>query len=231
MIYIESKKKSKERLGISYPGAKIIDVTSNAEDDYKKLSPFFPHGDIPIPFSEGHTAMSVEGIWQGLKVFEEADIDHKKFKNDSMKNLKRSVRKFGKPLGHRKGVNGSELLDYIQARILIYLPSYLWILENKAQDIIERLRTESKEQDIVLLDYTTNSDVLNPRKPLSHAFLIKSYIEGNYPTVESLAKQKTKVERSSQKDKKHRDKKKGSQKGDKKAGGNQLELFSDSINR
>lgn len=194
MIYIENKKKSEAKLQEKYPNAKIVDVTSKATTGLVKLSPFYPHGEIPIPFSEGKTAMCVEGIWQGLKVFENEDIDPKMFKNDSMKNIKRTVRKFGKPLGHRKGVKGTELLEYIQARIQIYLPSYLWVLENKVEYIIERLRNASKEQDIVLLDYETNDDVLNPRKPLSHAFLVKAYVEGNYPTAESLVNQKQKVE-------------------------------------
>lgn len=190
MIYIENKKKSEVKLKEKYPNAKIVDVTSKATTGLVKLSPFYPHGEIPIPFSEGQTAMCVEGIWQGLKVFEKEGIDPKMFKNDSMKNIKRTVRKFGKPLGHRKGIKGTELLDYIQARIQIYLPAYLWVLENKVQYIIERLRNVSKEQDIVLLDYETNDDVLNPQKPLSHAFLVKAYVEGNYPTAETLANQK-----------------------------------------
>jgi hypothetical protein len=33
----------------------------------------------------------------------------------------------------------------------------------------------------VLLDYDTNSDVDDPRRPLSHAFLIKAFVEGIYP--------------------------------------------------
>jgi hypothetical protein len=194
MIYIESKKKSEAKLQEKYPNAKIVDVTSKAETGLIKLSPFYPHGGIPIPFSEGQTAMCVEGIWQGLKVFENEDIDPKMFKNDTMKNIKRTVRKFGKPLGHRKGIHGTELLNYIQARIQIYLPAYLWVLENKVQYIIDRLRDVSKEQDIVLLDYETNSDVLNPNKPLSHAFLVKAFVEGNYPTAESLAIQRLETE-------------------------------------
>lgn len=194
MIYIENKKKSGAKLQDKYPNAKIVDVTSKANTGLVKLSPFYPHGGIPIPFSEGQTAMCVEGIWQGLKVFEKEDIDPKMFLNDKMKNIKRTVRKFGKPLGHRKGTVGTELLDYIQARIQIYLPAYLWVLENKVQYIIERLREASKEQDIVLLDYETNDDVLNSRKPLSHAYLVKAYVEGNYPTEEGLANKKPKIE-------------------------------------
>ena len=181
MIVIESKRRKRENILKKYPDAVIADVTSQATDGLVRLSPFYPHGGIPVPFSEGYTAMCVEGIWQGLKVFESADVDIDMFANDTMKNIKRTVRRFGKPLGHRKGVNGTELLGYIEARKQIYLPAYKWVLENKVANIIERLREASKTKTIVLLDYTTNCDIDNPKKPLSHAFLIKAYAEGLYP--------------------------------------------------
>jgi len=189
MIFIENRNKKEKTLLAKYPNAKIVDVTSKAPTALVKLSPFYPHGEIPIPFSENQTAKSVEGIWQALKVFESADIDKEMFLNDTMKNIKRTVRKFGKPLGHRKGINGTELLSYIDARIQIYLPSYLWVLENKVSEILERLKEASRKEDIVLLDYETNCDVLNPKKPLSHAFLVKAFVENSYPTEVDLYKE------------------------------------------
>ena len=181
MIIVESKRKKPETILKKYPDAILADVTSSAKDGLVKLSPFYPHGDIPVPFTEGMTATCVEAIWQGLKVFEYSDVDISLFRNASMKGLKRTVRKFGKPLGHRKGVNGTELLNYIDARKQIYIPTYKWMLEHKVQDIVEKLREVSKTQTIVLLDYDTNADVDNVKKPLSHASLIKAYIEGLYP--------------------------------------------------
>lgn len=186
MIFVDSKKKSGKTLHKLYPNAIIADVTSKATSGLIKLSPFYPHGGIPVPFSDGITSQSVEGVWQGLKVFQEADIDLDMFHNSSMKNIKRTVRKFGTPLGHRKGVNSRELLPYLEARIQIYLPTYLWILENKVKDIVDRLRIASQEKDIVLLDFDTNEDVFNPKKPLSHAQLVKMYVEDKYPSTEVL---------------------------------------------
>lgn len=181
MIIVESKRKKPETILRQYPDAILADVTSGAKDGLVKLSPFYPHGGIPVPFSEGYTATCVEAIWQGLKVFESSDVDTSLFYNDTMKGLKRTVRKYGTPLGHRKGVNGTELLGYIEARKLIYIPTYKWVLENKVANIIERLRESSKTKTIILLDYDTNTDVDNPKKPLSHASLIKAYVEGIYP--------------------------------------------------
>ncbi len=103
------------------------------------------------------------------------------FQNDTMKNIKRTVCKYGKPLGHRKGVYGKELLGYIEARKLIYIPTYQWVLENKVPTIIERLKEASRTKTIILLDYDTNCDVDDPSKSLSHAFLNKAYVDGIYP--------------------------------------------------
>lgn len=201
MIIIESKRKKPATILKKYPDAILADVTSGAKDGLIKLSPFYPHGGIPVPFSEDHTATCVEAIWQGLKVFEGCDVDTSLFRNDTMKGLKRTVRRYGKPLGHRKGVNGTDLLGYIEARKQIYIPTYKWVLENKVASIIERLRAASNEgKTIILLDYDTNADVENAKKPLSHASLIKAYVEGTYPygenkiveSTETVAAKKTK---------------------------------------
>ena len=148
MIIIESRKRPLEpgqkdkngkpilSLKEKYPDAMIIDVTSKAQDEFVKFSPFYPNGGIPVPFTEGLVAVSVEGIWQGLKVFEDADVDTTFFSKRDMKNMKRTTRKYGPCLGHRKGVHGEELLGYLTARKQIYLPCYKWVLENKLYIIL-----------------------------------------------------------------------------------------------
>lgn len=181
MIIIESKRKKQDNILKKYPGAVIVDVTSKATDGLVKLSPFYPHGDIPVPFSQGYTATCVEAVWQGLKVFEDEDVDVKLFQNDTMKDIKRTVRKHGRVLGHRKGVHGTEILGYVEAKHQIYIPAYRWMLEHRAMYIIERLRKASETKTIVLLDYNTCCNVNDVTKPLSHAYLVKAYAEGLYP--------------------------------------------------
>ena len=181
MIIIESKRKKPENILKKHPNAIIADVTSQAKDGLVRLSPFYPHGSIPVPFSEGYTSACVEGIWQGLKVFENEDIDISMFLNDTMKGIKRTVRKHGRVLGHRKGVHGTEILGYLEAKHQIYIPAYRWMLEHRAMYIIERLRKASETKTIVLLDYNTCCNVDDETKPLSHAYLVKAYAEGLYP--------------------------------------------------
>ena len=178
-----------------------MDITSVSIYAYARLlSPFYPHGNIPVPFTPNVYSMSVEGIWQGLKVFELYDVDVSKFQNATMKGLKRTVRRFGKPLGHRQGVWGEKLLDYFEARIQIYLPSYKWVLDNVPQvkAIVKRIAERAINHDIVFLDYNTNDDYRDLTAPLSHAGLLKMYIEGKYPNLNDnkvLSSQKAPEER------------------------------------
>lgn len=176
MIIIKNKRCSRENILREYPNAVIFDVTSKGE--YKTLSPFYPHGEIPIPFSGSVTSQSVEGIWQGLKVFEHEGIDFSCFNNKTMKNMKRTVRTHGRCLGHQKGLGSKQLLGYIEARKQIYVPSYNWMLENKCQKEIQDFKKLLNEgKTLVFLDYDTNEDVEDPSKPLSHASLIKHYLD------------------------------------------------------
>lgn len=186
MIIIENRRKKRISILKKYPEAIIIDVTSKSDSKFQKLSPFYPIGDIPIPNSNDLTSESVEGIWQGLKVFENYNIDITKFSNSSMMNLKRTVRSFGKPLGHRYGINESTILGYIEARIKIFIPAYIWVLNNKVQVLVNELKILSEKKDLILLDYEVNDDIINPLKPLSHAYLLKCHLENSLPTSNEL---------------------------------------------
>jgi hypothetical protein len=163
-----------------------LDVTSKGSLPWVKFSPFYPHKNIPVPFSPEYFGASVEGIWQGLKVFELADIDLGKFSITTMKNIKRTSKRYGKVLGHRSGVQGRTLLSYREARYQIYLPTYRWILENCLQEELIELKELCENQHVVLLDYEANANVEDLSKPLSHAWLIVQYISNNWPARSSF---------------------------------------------
>jgi len=102
MIVVESKRKSLETLVKKYPGAVILDVTSNSTDrEFVKFSPFYPHYGIPVPGMPAITAACVEGVWQGLKTFVGEGVSYETLRNGTMKNIKRTVRTHGECLGHK----------------------------------------------------------------------------------------------------------------------------------
>lgn len=180
-ISIASRRSSQEKLQQRFPDSQIIDVTSKGSVPWVKFSPFYPHGKIPVPLSPGTFAESVEGIWQALKVFESCDIDTSKFFITNMKGIKRTTRSNGRVLGHRAGVNGERLLTYLEARRQIYLPAYLWVLENSLCAEVGQLRRIAASKPIILLDYETNCDIENLSTPLSHAGLVKRHLENDWP--------------------------------------------------
>lgn len=179
MITVVHHRVNVEKLKKQYPNCIIHDVTSKAQDKFVMLSPFYPHGGIPVPFSPDYKSFSVEGVWQGLKVFNNCDVDIDCFTNDTMRDLKRTVRKYGNCLGHRKGVKGVSLLDYLSARKQIYVPTYYWVLENKVSNLVQQIKEESDKGLVFLLDYNTNCNVDDTSSPLSHAGLIRAFIGGD----------------------------------------------------
>lgn len=181
-VHVMSRRCAARTIEAAHPGATVIDVTSRAADPWVRLSPFYPHGGIPVPLSPGAVSESVEGIWQALKVFADADVDPGKLRVATMTGLKRTVRRFGAVRGHRAGLSGDRLLPYEEARRRIYLPAYRWMLEHRAADLVADLHRLTARRDVVLLDYTTNGDVSDVRTPLSHAALVRHHIEGSWPS-------------------------------------------------
>jgi hypothetical protein len=161
-VRIVSRRATKQQQKLAGEGFVVIDVTSKAPTDYVKFSPFYPHGNIPVPGMDA-VSESVEGVWQGLKILEGKGTDNKKFSVKSMKGLKRC----GKVLGHKYG---DESLEYVNARKRIYVPTYQYVLDTYMQKELNDLRRITK---LVLLDYDTNENVDDTSKPLSHASLIK----------------------------------------------------------
>ncbi|MGK0289307.1 MAG: hypothetical protein ACI86H_000743 [bacterium] len=59
-ILVKNKSMMKESLKKKFPDAVVIDVTSKATDDWLYFSPFYPIGNIPVPFSPNTFAQSIK---------------------------------------------------------------------------------------------------------------------------------------------------------------------------
>ncbi len=181
-LYVASRRRSAASLAAAFPGAAVVDVTSRGPQPWVRLSPFYPHGGIPVPFTPGATSQSVEGVWQALKVFAHADVDESKLRITAMRGLKRGASTYGPPLGHRRGLHGTELLGYQQARREIYLPTFRHVLTGPAAPQVAGLRALAEAGSLVLLDYTLNGDPADLRTPLSHAALIRRHLLDDWPS-------------------------------------------------
>lgn len=173
MIIIEYKR-NYEAIQRQYSNVLIVDVSSKNHI----LNPFYPHKRIRVPFTDGYSGISVAAIWNSLMVFEDADVDMD-LRNIRIHTL---VRKHnGKFVGIRQGYFNNYIMDVVEARKKILIPMYRWMLEQKVFPVILKLREIMQQRDIVLLNDSVNCDIDNINHPLSHAWLIKSYVEGLYP--------------------------------------------------
>ena len=160
-------------------------MTSKGEEPWVRFSPFYPHGGIPVPGTPGTFAQSVEGLWQGLKVFEHEDIDPSRWEIADMKGIKRAGREAGQgarpPLRRRQS---DVLLGYRDARYS-HLPARLPLGAGEPSCRPRSLGSATRPavRTVVLLDYETNADVEDLSSPLSHAALVKPYLESRWPSA------------------------------------------------
>lgn len=183
-MIVVSKRKKKLISELNDSGYIIIDVTSKSGDaTFVKFSPFYIWPDGIEGIVGGHISTTVEGLWQGLKCFENEGIDASLFDVRNIKAVRKrnasTVR--GRILGH--SIDGI-LVDYVDARKMIYVPAYTYVLEkylgNEVRLLVGLLEEGNK---IALLDYSENGDVSDVTHPLSHAQLIKAHVLANATTA------------------------------------------------
>jgi hypothetical protein len=154
--------------GTNIEGA--IDVSSRAAYPYKLFSPFTysPDFRIPVPGQEDMYACSVESVWQGLKIIDNAT-------DFTLFTLKPRKRK-GKVKGH---LYGKEILGCYDAREKIYKPSYFFYLENYIDERIkDSILEKALDRGITFYDVENNVNPKNTSESLAHSAYLKEWFEG-----------------------------------------------------
>jgi hypothetical protein len=135
---------------------------------FRALSPFAVYpGKIPIPGRLSYAfrsyweagdhlldwnADSVEGVWQGLKLID-GHIEERLLRGQPKKRR-------GRPEGHLFA--DYRLLNYVEAKALIYIPTYLELLWQQAE-VLAQL-----DPAVEIVDVSYQPETLGP-KPISHA--------------------------------------------------------------
>jgi hypothetical protein len=148
-------------------GSLVYDVSSYAEYPYCTLSPFWPHGGIPVPGLPGTTSDSVEGIWQGLKLIG-GKIAVRYFSGQGSK-------RGGVPRGHQYG---DRLLKIVEAREKIYRVAYEWMLTRRADaELIAGFINQSKAGVAQYFhDMSNNGRIGEPNEGWAHAAVLVQYL-------------------------------------------------------
>lgn len=184
-IFIERKEFYNNKLKSEIDSV-FIDVSKDSTSPYKIFNPNYCWGRIPLPYKQNIyknrqiTAESLNALWEGLKVFENCDIDISWFKS-STNGARVENEKSGKFIGIKRGIYGDCVFSEEEARERVYIPTYKWILENRAYEFVLKLRNIRQYKDIVIIDDNTNCNIKDCEEPLSTGFLLKAYIEGSHP--------------------------------------------------
>ncbi|MDP3728523.1 MAG: hypothetical protein Q8R18_03650 [bacterium] len=145
-----------------------IDVSGYGEEPFCFLSPytFGKNIELPVPGMENQSGHSVEGIWQGLKLVS-GRINPSYFTRHPKKRN-------GIIEGHKFG---EEVLDLLEARRKIYIPTYTRFLDDYApQEALDFIREQERVgRQVFLYDTDENGDVRDPR-PLAHASILAAYL-------------------------------------------------------
>lgn len=161
-----------------------IDVSRYGKSPWRELSPFCRAARLlPIPGLASYVdlqmaesfpewwADSVEGIWQGLKRID-GQLAPQLFRGQPKKRR-------GRPEGHDFGEY--RLLEYPEAKALIYIPAYLEQLR-QLPHLLNMLREEG--EPVAVVDVSYQPDVLGP-KPISHAALLVDVLVGRLASYQT----------------------------------------------
>lgn len=153
-----------------FPRALVFDVT--AVGAMKKLDPGCPVGRVEIPGRERMKALSLQGVWEGLKVFKKNDEIDEKWMTDERKiGRKRGFKNWGEMIGIR--VNG-ELMREEEGRKMMR-EIYEKMIRERFGRILDGIRREAERKTVVLLDYKEE----NKDRVFNHTEVLKEMLTPN----------------------------------------------------
>lgn len=153
----------------------FVDVSTKTTGDWAALAPNFNHGEIPVPGMPGTVSKTVEGIWEGLKRFENEGENLALFEADKPKK-RRLTKDTGKVVGYKYGAD--VLREEVEARRLIFIPAYTWMVRNcpEAKAKFDELVDLARKNTLHVYDGEESADVHDP-KPYSYAALLTEMVK------------------------------------------------------
>ncbi|MDO0925010.1 hypothetical protein QQY24_06115 [Streptomyces sp. TG1A-8] len=145
------------------------------------LNPFHhdPSWHIPVPGLPDVTASSVESCWQALKIVDGA-TDIPMLRRPAHKRPPETHRGPGFVYSASTLSYGGRAVDLVTARYLIYLPSYLYVLEHLVPDqVLHEISTAVHDgRTVVFYDWDDNLDIEDPASSFSHSAVLAAWFAG-----------------------------------------------------
>jgi hypothetical protein len=67
IVEVVSRHHGPASIAAAFPRTVVIDVTSRGPRPWVQLSPFYPHGGIPVPFTPGVVATTMTGLKRAVR--------------------------------------------------------------------------------------------------------------------------------------------------------------------
>ena len=148
-----------------FPKALVFDVT--IEGAMKRLDPDFPIGNVRIP-GKRRKGLSLNGVWEGLKVFDKKEeIDEGWMMDERKVGKKRGCKSWGK----LKGIWIEDGEVEIEEGKRIFEEMYRELVMERFERVIEGLRREAEKRTVVLLDYKEERV-----RPFNHVEVLKEML-------------------------------------------------------
>jgi uncharacterized protein DUF6939 len=149
---------------------------------YRAFNPFTLWLDQPLPVpGRSATSMSVEAIWQGLKIVD-GDTDEAMFTKAPYKRPTDAARRAMPDYRYDESLfaYGERRLDIITARFLIYAVSYLHLLDRVVEaGLIADIRAfAARGGRVIFFDWDSNGDILHRHRSYSHSALLAAWFAG-----------------------------------------------------
>ncbi|WP_099109180.1 MULTISPECIES: hypothetical protein [Xenorhabdus] len=152
---------------------------------FESFNPFhvWPSPSIPVPGQPKRLAQSVESVWQGVKLVD-GITDFNQFLGQPTKRPEDHERRQLKNYCYADSlfVYGDRLLDLLSARFLIYLPTYLFILEKLVPEALLRELNQhlTSVGPVLFYDWDANQNITDTSSSFSHSALLASWFNGTF---------------------------------------------------
>ncbi|MET7737585.1 hypothetical protein ABZT02_40670 [Streptomyces sp. NPDC005402] len=147
---------------------------------FRAMNPFHfvPEWRIPVPGLDDY-AQSLESVWQALKLVD-GHTDLPMLHTPPVKRPPDQERGPGYDYAASVFRFGDHMLDLVTARYLIYLPTYLYLLDRLVPESVveEILGTLAGGGGVVFYDWDANHDIEDTNGSFSHSAILSSWFGG-----------------------------------------------------
>lgn len=155
-------------------GKECFSLAHDAPAPWSRFAPEYQHGQIPVPGRRGTMAESVKGVWEGMKLI------GPKGKVGRMNTGYFTGPGRDRPVKEGEWFSGfhfeGRAIGLQDALKLIFLPTYLWTIQNHCPDLLGNLKVLARNRDVWLYDGNASVDLFDDTMPLSHAAIVVAFL-------------------------------------------------------